>query len=346
MPMRIDSLPTKDGATQFGSHFHKEFQSCHYKHWLSQAAPHPNGGTGIRHKDTPSPLLIGSFLHSGMESLRRGIVRNGEWNTDEAIVAMEAAATSRADEGGEHLAADLALAKNLIINYRDYYGPRGDAPEGKDVEVALDGKGEPIIEREYRTPLPGIDAIYTCRVDMMARWQGWLRVWEVKTSTGRGGWIWKLFDRARWDLQMTGEVYTLRKQFPDEDVAGVLVDALIKDRGANSKMEPCYREQATRTEGQLDAFERLIVQSLFTMEECHERHGSLVSGGMDPWDAAEIAFPRTGMANGKCVDFNRNCAFLPICEEPERAKRSAAISYRPRTSAEAKFRVKEELPEV
>lgn len=349
----IPGLPTHDdGATAFGSHYHKLWHTCRYKHFLEQAAPLADEtgavvSRGIKPKDTPSPLLIGDFLHVGVETLRHEIVRSGDWDAEKAIAIMEARAASRRHEGSTHVDDDLAKAKALFIAYVDWYGPRGEHPEGDEVEVACDDKG-PIIEREYRTALPTYDAsgtqhVWTCRVDMLAKWQGWTVVWEVKTASGRGGWIWRLFERAHWDLQMTGEVYTLRRNFADRDLAGVLVDALVKDRGAkSSKLDPCYRELVTRSDAQLAAFEQDVCATLLEQERTYSDYAEQVEKGLDPWRVAERLFPRTGMANGLCYAYNRECPFLKLCLEPDRAEKMARLHYRPRTLEEAAFRVRSE----
>lgn len=330
-------IPLPDAPTQFGSHYHKMWRRCRRLWWLSEHCPHPEGGTGLRPRESPSPLLIGLFTHAGLEHLRRGYLAEHKYDIDRAVALMEGHAVKYRPVAGDHFDDDLATARQLLIGYYDWYlGPVARDPD--DFELVSDDEG-PLVEREFRTLLhtdEGRPVEFTCRVDLVARWHGWLSVIEYKTTDV--SWAGRLFQQMRVDAQATGEVFTLRRHFPDWDLAGVVVDALLKRA---SKKDPYKRDMIDRPDAALRAFEQEIVQDVSEIERQQRVYRERVEAGASPLEAAERAFPRDGTFNGACFQYNRACDFLRMCANPDEAEREL-VHFRPRSPAEERFRVRTE----
>lgn len=333
----------KDGASRFGLHFMGSWISCPRKAALMHLMPHPNGGIGLAPQHTKRPLGVGWTYHEGIAHwyLTRCTNRStGEPDRDTGQPSLEAtldhltvmADTRKADwEDEEEWSADVALCRELVTRYDQWYGPKGIDPEWPNVQVFCDETG-PWIERTIEVPIGDTGLVYTCRPDLLATHLGTMCVWEHKTAAPSS--ISGLLARMHVEAQPTGELRALRHAHPKlaSTISAVVINAINKKpaKGPRGTTPHFARERVSRTELDFAQFDNDVEQTLLwiggmilhwhTLQEKHS---------MSPWEAMMYAFPKLGTMHGACHSYNSQCEFASICQQAGR-ERAMALSYRPR----------------
>ncbi len=317
IPRFIPSDPTVGGASRTGIHYMKEWRSCPIKWFNKFARPHPSGGLGLRSKDMTKPLVLGVCVHDGLEAYYHSGIRCGK---DSCIRDVELAVrTAQAKLATFDLAdfpeireACFAESEKLIRSYHDFWGPGGINDDTTELRVVCDSSG-PIIEREYEIDL-GNGYSYTCRVDLVVEQWEQCYVMEHKTCGVYG--LWSLVRRFNLDAQATGECLVLSDKLGDKPVNGVMLNALVKERGPNSKVPPFHREPIPRSDLQLEKFEDDARSTLIDIDQHMYLYNELVDKGVSVDSAARKVFPGHGTSNGHCQAWNRPCEYTDLCQHP------------------------------
>ena len=329
-PTTIKPQP-QQGGSSFGWHYLALFKTCQRKWALEHRFPNmdPEVETkGIRPISTSAPLMIGSMTHDGLEAWYRSGWQDGQYQLAPALdqVLTTARVRSREFESPEDQAKAIQTAEQLIRNYHEYYGPGGAEEEWPQFQIASDTDGNPLVEKEFVISV-GDGHYFSARFDGIV-WvnQSYLGGWEFKTTAAT--WANRLRNRCTLDGQMTGQVAILRTLFPEEKFFGVVVTALVKDRGKKSPHPPFYRDAVSRSEVDTALFLRDTKRTLKIMEE---RDGEFEHGRqaeIDPWDSLLLAYDGTPDANN-CVG-NFSCPFLMLCQNKEMASKMIETQYRPK----------------
>lgn len=340
----LHSIPSiRDGASRFGIHFMGEWISCPRKAALSGLLPHPEGGIGLAPNYTARPLGVGWTYHEGIAHWYATRCTNrstGELSDDTGQPSLEAALdhltvlgeTRRAEwEDEEEWQADMALCRELVTRYDQWYGPKGVDPEWPEVRVWCDETG-PWIERTIEVPITNTGLIYTCRPDLIATHLSTMCVWEHKTTAPSS--MAGLLARMHVEAQPTGELRALRHAHPSlaSGVSAVVINAINKKPAKTGRgTTPHFaRERVTRTELDFEQFDNdaeavllWVGGMILHWQQLQERHS------MDPWEAMLYAFPKLGTMHGACHTYNTKCHFSNLCQQAGREK-AMALSYRPR----------------
>lgn len=326
----------KGGASARGSHFFKTWHTCQMRWFNEMLRPHPDGGLGLSPSKTDRPLLLGHAFHEGMAAWYQSRCKtgadNGQPDLDLAIDTMRQTLASRESEYADpsDLQADLDKATSLLCQYHDFYGPDGLSPEFPDLRVVVDDEG-PVVEREFQIPLgPGLPS-FTCRVDLLADYthtgHTWRSVVEHKTTSGSS--LSRLVSRSHVDAQITGEILVVHQAYPEEPVPQVLLNAIVKDRGARSKLPTFQREFMRRPDLMLGNAYQNLRQTMEQVKDAVARYDEQVGAGADPHEAGRQVFLTNGMANGNCVSF-RPCPFITLCKSMGLEDRMI-VGFRPRS---------------
>ena len=318
--------PTPQGASAYGTHYLKSWDSCRRKWWLSKRAPHPDG-EGLRPRFTGTPLLIGSGFHDGIEAYyRSGTKGKSDYSKAAALAAAEDTMKARRGEWPDRTSYSEGLGEvlGLLSRYHEWWGPSGPQDDSSILQVVWDDDG-PVVEREYSIPIaPGLPN-FTCRVDALVRYRDWLYVLEHKTTTGRG--VTALRNRMDLDSQATAECLVLQHHFPDEPIHGVLLNMVLKGHSTRSKFAPFLRDQFARTAYQMEQLKRDIANKFTEIQRVNSNYDWLVnSDGLSPWDAAAQVFHLTGTSNGHCFAYNRQCEYAELCKSVGLGTEAALLS--------------------
>lgn len=335
----------KEGASRFGIHFIGSWVSCPRKAALELLMPHPEGGVGLAPNFTKRPLGVGWTYHEGIAAWyqSRCVDRStgslmgddcGQPSLEYALNHIDVAAASRKAEweDEEEWAADVALCKELVTRYDQWYGPRGVDPEWPNVRVFVDASG-PWIERTIEVPIGTTGLIYTCRPDLLATHLGTMCVWEHKTTSPSS--MSGLLARMHVEAQPTGELRALRHAHPDlaRHVSAVTINVINKKPAKTGRgTTPHFaRERVTRTEDDFQQFDYDVESTLLWIGGMILRWVELQEAPhrMDPWEAMRWAFPKLGTMHGACHAYNTQCHFAQVCQQTGREERMA-LSFRPR----------------
>lgn len=307
-------IPPPSGATSFGSHFHSQFDSCQRKWFFSKRAPHPTipGAVGLRPSWTSEPLLIGDMFHIGMANYYASGATDGNYDVAAAVTAAESAGTNRKGEwrSSESFGEAIAKVRSMLWGYDDFYGAGASTPDYPNLSIYCDAEG-PVIERELKVEVAKGMPAFTCRVDALVKWNGWLWVFEHKTTSASSAR--SLQSSMRTSIQGTGECWVLSKLFPELPIQGVLLNVVVKDRGARSKEPSYFRDPIARTTGQLEQFEYDLRNRWAAMERARESYERWLDELGDPWAAARRSYIASGGSNGHCTSYGRSCEFIDLC---------------------------------
>jgi hypothetical protein len=235
-------------------------------------------------------------------------------------------------EGGTETAdKDWQLLEPMLRAYHDRYGPRSQTPDWPEIRVAHDANGEPIIEREFKAQLaPGY--VYTCRVDGVVYHRGHLKVMEHKTVSPYG--MRPRRATLSSDSQFTGEYWILQELFPEQQIAGVLVNMVIKNRSGTSKFDVAERETTTRSVGQIESWRLSSIAILKQIEEATKAYDNWPADSRaDQMLRAQTLFPDNGTRTGQCFAYNSECPHLALCQLAG-MEHKALASFRPRIKEE------------
>lgn len=314
LPTLPPALVVPSGATSFGSHFHSQWDGCQKKHFFSKLAPHPTipGGKGLRPSWTAEPLLLGSMFHVGIANYYASGATDGNYSVETGVAAAEKEAEGRRREWRSPEAFTEALAKSraLLWGYDDNYGPGATVPDYPNLRIYCDAEG-PVIEREFKVEVVKGMPPFTCRVDAIVEHQGWLWVFEHKTSAASS--VRSLQSNMRTAIQGTGECWVLSKVFPDLPIQGVLLNIIVKDRGVRSKEPSYFRDPISRTAGQLEQFEYDLRNRWTAMERARETYERWLEELGDPWAAGRRTYLASGASHGQCTAYGRSCDFIDLC---------------------------------
>lgn len=311
--MKLTNAPPT-GATAFGSHFHSEWDKCQKKFWFSRLAPHPTieGGKGLSVGWAEAPLELGKAVHTGLEHYLLSGATDGAYDITKAAREAELAFARDRQKWRSSEAYDETLIqlRKLLWGYDDFYGPTGTNKDFPEYRIHCDAEG-PVVEREFTIDLgPGFHP-FTCRVDALVWHRNWLWVYEHKTTAASRASA--LQSEMRTNIQGSGECFVLKKLFPDLPIQGIMLNVLVKDRGAKSKLPAFFRDPIARTEGQLAVFEHSLKLRLTAMQRAEEVYIRALEDCGDPWEAGSRAYIQSGTANGQCMAYNRACPYLELC---------------------------------
>lgn len=315
MTQTVTDAPST-GGTEFGWSYISNYKACPMRWFNRYHRPNKEGGLGVAPMKTASPLLIGSGTHEGLAAWYRSGWRDGEdtghRNLDRALDAAEAHFATRRDEFEDESAYDdgLAMVRKLLTGYHDWYGEGGPEQEYPHYKVLGDPEtGEPLIEVEFRVPL-GQGYVFTTRLDTVVSLQQFAYDLEHKSWAAQG--VSAGFDRFGIDGQGTGQIFALKDRYPELSVAGIIVNALVKNRGARSNKPPFERNITGRTEQDIEKFKLDTARTLAQMDAALEEFRHLVQGGLSVNEAANVVFDASP-PSVVCRGFSR-CEYYAPCK--------------------------------
>jgi hypothetical protein len=330
---------TLEGGTLVGTSYTNEFASCPYSWSNSYLRPHPDdpaAEAGIRPRFTSPYLLAGRTVHVGMAAWYASGVRGGEdtgaRDIDRAIQEARVSHNSALHEyeDADRAEEDWQMTEVLLRSYHDRYGPTGAACEFPEVSVVLDGRDEPLIEREFKIQLGYRDYIFTSRPDAILNIRGMLRTRDHKTSVAR--FVGERREWTHWDPQFMGEALALTTLFPDEPLDGAEANILVKNRSPNSKFDVAEREVKRWSERDLWAYRLELIDILQQIDDRVGRYRLARSNGYDPETAACEVFPRHGTRTQACTAYG-GCKYQTLCLHKEHTD-SAMRQFKPRPTEE------------
>lgn len=330
-------------GSKLGWSFLQTASDCPWKWYLRNLAPWPgadvmvdpttkclsmstgersNLSIGLQSKRFAPALSIGTWFHTGVETFYRSGISNG---VDTGVRSLDAAIAAINDSIDQGEASDkereaLAVTLRLMRNYHSHY------QQDSDVEVLM-LDNTPGIEYELWLDLGFKDYLFTSRLDMIYRKNGYIYAMEHKTTAASK--LGKLISRFSIDGQVTGQYLQLVSHFPDDLIGGVTMNAAVKDRGAKSDLPSFVRRDYARTPAQMEKFRLDIVRKLNTIDGWVEQWLEMVAKGMSFEDAALAVFD--GTPNGmQCVGTGFACDFLELCQNREVLGRLLLDNYQPR----------------
>jgi hypothetical protein len=312
--MSTDNTKPDEGASSYGAHFFKDWDSCEKYWWFHHRAPHPERGTGLVPFFVEQPLVVGTLTHRGLDAWLRSGATDGKYSLDAAIEAVrqEVQQFQGKMKSPELAEESLRDTEHLLEDYHSNWGPGGVNCDYPLIQVVSDTQG-PIIEREYSIDLGGGRA-FTCRVDAVIWVQDkWYYVYEHKTTSP--SYLERLLTTMRLDSQSVGQSLVLRKDpyFSDKRIQGVMLNVLVK----KGKTRKHARDPITHTDGIVHQLEHDIKDKLEKQDRKMQRYQQGLDRGLSTWDAARV-FNLTGTSNGSCFAYNRLCAYYDLCSAPGR----------------------------
>lgn len=330
---------TLEGGTLVGTSYTNEFAGCPYSWFNSYLRPHPtapHSHTGIRGRFTSPFLLAGrtghvgwatwyeSGVHEGRDTGRRDIelaVTAARASHDKALHEYESA--ERADE-------DWNTVEVMLRSYHDWYGPGGAHEEFPELEVAVDGNGEALVEREFPLPLGYQDYVFTTRPDLICTLRGMYETWDHKTSHYR--FVGERKEWTHWDPQFKGEQLALHELFPDLLINKSRANIIVKNRSPKSKWNVREQESVRCTERDLWAYKVELVDVLQQIDQRVENYFQAVGDEAHEPDfierLASACFPRHGTRTMKCTQYG-GCQFQALCLHKDRIEEGLA-HFKPR----------------
>lgn len=278
--------------------------------------------TGIEPHGTAPALITGSLFHDALAAWYASGCIDGEdtgaYDLEAAIAELDKSWTARHSQYRDETAADedKNMIKEMLISYADHFGPEGSAPDYPGMKIYCDALGEPVIEREYATPLGYGDYFLTCKVDAIIEDRGYLKVFEHKTTVA--SFMMQRLSSIHHDAQFTGEIYTLKNHF-EGDLHGVKVNAVQKRRKLKSKYPIAERDTTNRTDDQLADFANTCVDTLMQIDDRVKNYEKWVADEVPQTEALSVWFPAQGAFNGECEAYRRPCDYYMMCKAPKRA---------------------------
>lgn len=311
----LDWLPTMKGGSRFGFHFLSDYQSCPTKWYNRNLRPHPSGGLGIEPLGYRAALDIGSRVHRGLEAWYLTKLNNAT-SLDAAITGHRSPADEFPD--GE-LAESISLTDRLLRLYHERYL---DDPAKEIVWH----HGKPGVELELQVDVGYKGYLFTARLDLVWRFDSY--VWAVEHKTVAASLLGRLLDRSDIDGQFTGQYWLLTEHFPGEHVGGVVLDAIVKDRGKSEK-PALYRKNTSRTPEQIEKFRLDVARRLDQIENAVGNYRELLDHGLPHDDAARVVFDGTPDPY-QCVSSYGKCEFYDLCLNRRVAPDVIQSSFKPR----------------
>lgn len=317
-------IPPKslEGGTPIGSSYLRAYVACPYMFFNQYLRP--EGETednhqlvGIQPRFKARALSLGSMNHGFMEYLYRSgckdRVDTGQWNIEEAIAGTETVKTTVANfyEDPHELETDFQSAIMLGRYYVDRYGPDGLTPDWPRFQVAFDGDGQPLIERQFSLDLGYKNYYVTSKPDLIMTRDGYLITRDHKTAAK--SWGARRANNIDTDPQFTMEHMILSELFPEEAFEGSEINIIVKGLVAHTKAERFYRNTTTRSLSDIASFKADTIDLLEKIDQAVANFRDLWKSTGDLELAAGLAFPRHGMRIDNCHSFGRPCDFIDLC---------------------------------
>ena len=310
-----------DGGTPVGSSYLQAYVRCpflFFNQYIRPTSELEDGSelVGIQPRFKSRALSLGSMNHTFLEFLYASGCKAGEdtgqWDIDQAISAtkVEKAKVLPNYQDPDECEADYETAIMLGRYYVDKYGPHGTTPDWPTFQVAFDGDGEPLIERQFVLPLFQ-DYYVTSKPDIIMTRDGYLITRDHKTAAK--GWGQRRAANIDTDPQFTMEHMILTELFPSEVFSGSEVNIIVKGLVANTKAERFFRNTTTRSSLDTEVFKNDTISLLRQIDEAVENFRFLWEKSGDLEQAAGLAFPRHGQRIDSCHAFNRACDFYDLC---------------------------------
>lgn len=311
-----------EGGTPIGSSYLRTFWACPYMFFNQYIRPLgdlEDGGqlVGIQPRFRSRALSMGSMNHSFMEHLYRSGCRDGadtgEWDIDYAIEGTQATKTSVKDayEDEAEWQEDYDNAILLGRYYVERYGSHGTTPDWPRFQVAFDGEGVPLIEREFSLDMGFNDYYVTSKPDIIMTRDGYLITRDHKTAAR--GWGQRRAANIHTDPQFTMEHMILSELFPEEAFEGSEVNIIVKGLVSTTKAERFFRNTTTRSMSDVASFKADTIDLLERIDQAVANFQELYESTGDLELSAGLAFPRHGVRTDNCHAFNRACDFIDLC---------------------------------
>ncbi len=322
MSKRFVPATSLEGGTPIGSSYLGSYVRCPYlffNQYIRPVGDLEDGRelVGIQPRFRSAALSSGSMFHSFMEHLYLSGCKSGEdtgeWNIDLAISGMEVCREEVRTNYKESIDCDNDFDAMTMLGryYVDRYGKQGMIPDWPRFQVAFDGEGEPLIERQFSLNLGFQDYYVTSKPDIIMTRDGYLITRDHKTAAR--GWGQRRAANIDTDPQFTMEHMILSELFPEEAFEGSEVNIIVKGLVPHSKSERFFRNTTTRSIADIASFKADTIDLL-------EKIDTSVSNFQELWEntgdlelAAGLAFPRHGVRTDACHAFNRACDFIDLC---------------------------------
>jgi len=322
MTSRFIPARSLNGGTPIGSGYLRAYHECPYKFFNTYLRPVgdlEDGAqlVGIQPRFKARALGLGSLFHSFMEHLYLSGCRDGEdtgeWDVDRAIEGTKE--TKRAIQDAYQDAAEWEddYETSILLGrcYIDRYGPHGLAPDWPRFQVAFDGNGVPLIERQFSLDLGFNDYYITSKPDIIMTRDGYLITRDHKTAAR--GWGQRRAANIDTDPQFTMEHMILSELFPEEAFEGSEVNIIVKGLVPASKAERFFRNTTTRSLADIASFKADTIDLLQKIDTAVANFTELWESTGDLELSAGLAFPRHGVRTDACHAFNRACDFIDLC---------------------------------
>ncbi len=330
--MRFIPERTPSGGSLFGNSYTASFAKCP-RQWFNSYKRPLDASMGIKSRFTSEHLIKGRVFHVGIAELyQTGCTDgtyHGEWNIDQAMARMELEHTvaSIEYESEEKADEDWLLLQSMLLNYHDEFSKNGNRPEFPEIRVLFDGKGQPMIEREFQVDLGYRDYVLTSRIDLLIEHHAFPKAMEHKTSAP-GFWATKRLNSIHTDSQATTECFVLAALFPEERINEVYYNIVIK----KGRSEIAKRDTTRRDYHDLNTFRLATIDILEQIDRRTEGFDNDRDSGLNEEEAADRWFPDHGTRTGACEEYG-GCQFQTICRNKDRIEQNLK-SFRPRTVAE------------
>jgi len=269
-------------------------------------------------------------------------VDTGVWNIDAAINAMEVCREEVRSNYKENEECDKDFDAMMLLGryYVDEYGLNSIAgtPDWPRFQVAFDGEGRPLIEREFRLDLGFNDYYITSKPDVIMTRDGFLITRDHKTAAR--SWGSRRANNIDTDPQFTMEHMILSQLFPEEAFAGSEVNIVVKGLKHGTKSQRFYRNTTTRSITDIVVFKADTIDLLHRIDESVQNFEHLLESTGDVEMAAGLAFPRHGVRTDACHAFNRPCDFIDLCVYKDNIGRNLG-AFKPRRVARKEEQVDE-----
>lgn len=323
--------------TRFGWSFLSRYRRCPLSWWNSNLRPHddgtPAGKRGVVPAFTGEALGVGSMFHRGIQDYLLSGWEDGKYDVNAGIEGVHKEYAERLEEWEpEKKDKMLKTTIDLMDGYDAWWGPNGRYPDWPELQILADAEGNPLIEAEFEIDLDWHGYVFTARLDAVVLWGGYVCALEHKTTDV--SWASRLRDRFMLDGQVTGQVMCLQSwESPSEEIrampiGGVLLNAVCK-RAKN--VDPFWREQFSRSPGQLQKFRRDTIRTLTMIEADIAEYEDLVAAGLEPWVAGPQVFA-SNPPGDTCVG-NFRCDYFDLCSAGEAAQSISQALYRPNPRA-------------
>lgn len=334
-----------DAGSLIGVSYLSTFVRCPRKWYWKYAHPteQPDGSiapTGIEPPEVDKNLLLGGEFHKAIEVYYLSGCRDGQdtgaYDIDAAIATLEESHSKNFNkyQDTDEESDSLRMAKDMLYSYHEAFGPNSPAPDFPHMRIACDTEtGEPLIEKEFITPLGYGNYYMTTKIDAIIEDRGFYRAFEHKTAAA--SYVRQRLSSIHFDAQMSGEIFAIRKHLAEGiSIAGLKVNVIVKNRAKASKYAVAERESTDRSDAQLELFADSAVDVLRQIDARVQKHNEWLKQGVPLQESLSVWFPIHGYYNGNCQAYNRPCEYSKLCQIPERAN-SLLANYRRRTTVEA-----------